>query len=66
MKNKNVDYIQQIQKQEVKAQQFQQSISTLNEEASELETKIVTMKAQMEGEEEERQKSSPFGFRDRW
>jgi len=58
VKNKNVDYIQQIQKQEVKAQQFQQSISTLNEEASELETKIVTMKAQMEGEEEERQKFS--------
>merc|ERR1719426_656881 len=58
VKNKNVDYIQQIQKQEVKAQQFQQSISTLSEEASELETKIVEMKAQMEGEEEERQKFS--------
>jgi myosin protein heavy chain len=58
VKNKNVDYIQQIQKQEVKAQQFQQSIGTLNEEASELETKIVEMKGQMEGEEEERQKFS--------
>merc|ERR1719514_12609 len=54
VKNKNVDYIQQIQKQEVKAQQFQQSIGTLNEEASELETKIVEMKAQMEGEERQK------------
>jgi len=56
VKAKNVDYIQQIQAQEVKAQQYQQSISTLNVEAAELEEKIVEMKGQMEGEEEERQK----------
>jgi myosin protein heavy chain len=56
VKAKNVDYIQQIQAQEVKAQQYQQSISTLNVEAAELEEGIVTMKGQMEGEEEERQK----------
>jgi len=56
VKTKNVDYIQQIQAQEVKAQQYQQSISTLNMEASLLENKIVEMKSQMEGEEEERQK----------
>lgn len=56
VKAKNVDYIQQIQQQEVKSQQFESSISTLNEDAKQIETDLAVLKAQMEEEDDEKAK----------